>query len=207
MKTSIPTEAQQAKNKLEADTWFYRVDFTFSDSTVVYFCNDKAEFTYSGTVYQPIPFKLSSLKNTTGGELPTRKMTVAGEAVSAFLTPYVREKGGVRNATVAITKVLYEQPAIDMSATTETYKASHITITDKEMVVHLGFVRLRVQQIPIYQYTPVRCRVLSEFKGTLCGYAGGDATCEGTPPDCKSKSNYDRFNGERGLSPGTLRLA
>ena len=207
MKTNLPSEAQEAKNQLEADTWFYRVHMLFSDSTSVYFCNDKQEFTYSGQVYQRIPFTLSPLKNTTGGELPSRTMSVAGEAVAAFLTPYVRDKGGVRNAVVTMTKVLYEQPAIDMSATTEVYTATHATISDSEIVVHLGFVRLRNQQIPIYQYTSVRCRVVSEFKGTLCGYAGGDVSCEGTREDCISKSNYERFNAEPGLKPGTFRLA
>jgi len=207
MKTSLPSEVNVVKNKLEGETWFYRVHMLFTDATSVYFCNDKQTFTYGGNDYLPIPFTLSSLKSGTGGELPTRTMSVAGQAVQSFLTPYVRAKGGVRSAVVTITKVLYEQPALDMSATAEIYKAVNITISDDAMTIKLGFVRLREQQIPIYQYTSVRCRVLSEFKGTLCGYAGGDATCEGTPEDCISKSNYARFNAERGLTPGTLRLA
>jgi len=204
---SLPSEVNVVKNKLEADTWFYRVDFQFSDGDTVYFCNDKAKFDYGGHVYEMIPFTLSPLKGSTGGELPTRTMSVAGQAISNFLTPFVRSKGGVRSAVVTITKVLYEQPALDMSATSEVYKAINVAVSDDTMSIKLGFVRLREQQIPLYQYTSVRCRVLSEFKGTLCGYAGADATCEGTPEDCISKSNYARFNAERGLTPGTLRLA
>ena len=207
MKTAIPTEAQQAKNKLDADTWFYRVDFTFSDSTTIYFCNNTEEFTYGGNIYWRIPFTLSELKSGSGGELPTRTMSVEGAAVDSILVPYIREKGGVKSAIVTITKVLYEQPTIDMSATSEVYKASHYVASDGTIAIMLGFTRLRNQQIPIYQYTPVRCRVLSEFTGTLCGYAGGDGSCEGTPEDCISKSNYSRFNAEPGLRPGTLRLA
>lgn len=36
-----------------------------------------------------------------------------------------------------------------------------------------------------------------KFKGTLCGYAGGDKTCDGTWDDCTSKSNTTQFRGFR----------
>lgn len=207
METNLPVEAAQAKNKLEAGTWFYRVAWVFRDSSTAYFCNNKESFTYGGNIYHMLPFTLSPLTKGTGSELPTRTLSVAGEAVDTFLKPYIRDKGGIRGSTVTITQVYYEQPAIDMSATQEVYKASHYVASDAAIAIHLSYVRLRNQQIPIYQYTSIRCRVVSEFKGTLCGYGGVDATCEGTKEDCASKSNLARFNAELGLKPGTLRLA
>ena len=207
MITNLPAEAAQNKNKLEAGTWFHRVSFTFSDSSVAYFCNDKATFTYGGNVYERIPFTLSALKKSTDGSLPTRQMSVSGQAVNTFLMPYIRGKGGVRDADVVITKVLSENPTIDMSATSETYKASHYVKSDGSITIHMGFVRLREQQVPIYAYNHVRCRVYSEFKGTLCGYTASHTSCDGTPTQCIARSNYARYNAELGLKPKVIKLA
>ena len=210
--TNLPAEAAQAKNKLEAGTWFSRVVFTFSADAIggaetVYFCNDKAGFTYDGNYYQYIPFSLSPLTRSTDGSLPSREMSVSGEAVDTFLMPYIRGKGVVRGSDVVITKVLNENPTIDMSPISETYKASHYVKADGAITIHMGFVRLREQQVPLYQYNHVRCRVYNQFKGTLCGYAGGLTTCDGTPAQCIARSNYARFNAELGLKPKVIKLA
>lgn len=207
MNTSIPSEAQEQKNKLEGGTWFYRVDFVFADTTEVNFCNDKQQFTYGGKTYLRIPFELSPLTKSTDGALPTRTMSVAGEAVDSWLKPYIRAKGGVANAVVTITKVLYEEPALDMSSDSEIYIASHHTKSDQAITVHLGYTRMRDQQIPLETYNYLRCRVYSNFKGTACGYAGAGTTCDGTFAQCRAYSNEARWNAESGLRPKTAKLA
>ena len=207
METNLPAEAAQAKNKLEAETWFYRVSILFTDTTTEYVCNNTEDFDYGGNTYRAMPFELTPLTKSTSGELPTRQMTVSGAAVQNFLVPYIRNKDGVRNATVTITKVLSENPAIDMSATAEVYTASHYTSTDQTITIHLGYPRLRNQQIPLYQYGYIRCRVYSEFKGKACEYAGAETTCDGTPERCCALNNLARWNAEIGLKPKTIRLA
>ncbi len=44
---TLPTEVGAVKNKLEAGTWFYRVDMVLRDASVIHFCNNTEEFTYS----------------------------------------------------------------------------------------------------------------------------------------------------------------
>jgi len=44
------------------------------------------------------------------------------------------------------------------------------------------------------------------FKGTLCGYAGGDTTCDRSFADCTSKSNTARFGGERFIPKAGSRI-
>jgi len=206
MNTTIPDEAALKKNQSDGGTWFHRVDFVFADTTEVNFCNDQAEFVYDGTTYIRIPFTLSPLTGSVDGALPTRVMSVEGPAVDTFLKPYIREKGGVGNATVTITKVLAEEPALDWSSEEEVYKASHHTKADDAIAVHLDYPRMREQQFPLESYDCIKCRVNDRFKGTLCGAASG-SDCDGSDTACRGHSNITKRSCEKGLKPRTLKLA
>jgi len=203
---TIPSEIQARKNKLDGTgIWFDRVDFTFTDGRNLYISNNSEAVTVDGKDYSPVPFTVSGLEQISEAAIPTRVLSVANADIAKFLTPYIKEKDGLRGATCVITKVLYEEIAADMSDLSETYTVLNSEPDENMVSVNLGAASPMHQAVPLWRYRYTLCRWTKNFKGVACGYSGPLTTCDGTIASCKARNNFSRWGAEINLRPKTVR--
>ena len=213
MPIDIPTEANEAKNKLNNGLWYWRMDLTLSDATGPFrFVNNTEAVTIAGNVYNPLPFTISEKETKRAGAIPTRTISIGNADITSFLMPYIKDKDGLRGATLVLTKVYADEPTIDMSNTAETYTVKGMTASDKWIVVRAGGPNLMLRRCPAMQYRNDggKCRHLTKtggFKGIGCGYAGAATSCDGTRATCVSLSNEANFGAEPGLNAKVVRMA
>lgn len=205
MNTNIPSEAAEAKNKLEAGIWFHRLDIVLTDDTELYFCNNTVNTVINGTEYIRLPFIIGDDDQTSGGAVPTREIQIGNVDIARILVPYIKDYNGMRGAKITITKVFCNEPDIDMSALSQTYTVLNSIPAEDWVVIRLGSANLLRQNIPLDKYRHTICRFAKNFKGAECGYVGAETTCDGKLGTCISYGNEERWGAEINLKPKTIR--
>ncbi len=119
-------------------------------------------------------------------------LTVAN--VSRVIQSYL-ESYDLRGKKVSI-KTVWANQLADTSAYIEDvfYIDSYTADQDNVSFVLTSKFDVLDVELPLRRYSRNYCNW--KFKGTECGYAGSDTTCNKTKQDCKNnKNNYARFGG------------
>lgn len=208
---TLPTQANARKNDLEPGTWFWRFDLLLPDGSTYFRCVDNTqEITIGGNVYVPCPVRISDVEDVSGGgEVPNPTVELAALEAVDVITNYLAPFVGLRGSVLTMTRVVAEEPSLDMSNTAQVYDVLNYARGDKWLTLYLGAARLQSQPIPWTRYDPHQCPFpnTSGFKGPECKYAGALTTCSGSYADCRTRSNRENYGGEIGLNDAATRYA
>jgi len=208
---SLPTAANARKNQLEPGTWFWRFDLLLPDGSTYFRCVDNTQaITINGNDYAPCPVKMSDVEDVSGGgEVPNPTVQLASLEVVEIINNYVRPFVGLRGSVLTMTRVVAEEPALDMSNTAQRYDVLNYSRGEKWFTLYLGAARLQSQPIPWTKYDPHQRPFphTSGFKGPECKYAGAETTCSGSYEDCRTRNNRTEYGGEIGLNDAATKYA
>ncbi len=197
----ISNDATTEKNKLHSENaWLVLLDIEHtSESTVIRLVNNNENITWptaGGNEYTSSAFEMSSIKQDSEGSIPTVDLTVTdfGGSLIELLDEY---NGGI-GATVTIRIVISEYLSNTSPEYEDKYEIIDVSVNSQYQInFRLGTPNPLKYRIPQDRYLKDHCRY-KEFKGSLCGYAGIEATCDRSFARCRELLNSTRY----GACPG-----
>lgn len=171
--------------------WLYIIyDYNGEDDNL-YFARATSNITFGGIEYTSFPITHDSISENSEGRIDAVELKIANSV--DYLQEYL-DTYEWRGKKVAILRVfadhLDDSDAYDQDIF---YIDSWRTSNKDVVVVCTGKTNVLDVQLPRGIYLRHHCRW--KFKGTECGYSGGETTCNLTKARCKALSNYSRFGG------------
>lgn len=192
-------------NALAGDTVIsVLLEITIPATDTIRICNNNENIVFGGESYQPFPFQLSELTNSSSGEVPEWQVQIdnTSRAIEQYLQyydAYLKKNGVIGNE---INMTCYVVNALDPAEAilTEYFVLTSFSTDSQWASFKLGAKSPFTMRFP-------RRRILQnfcgwKFKSTQCGYTGAGATCDKTLATCKTYSNSARFGGFPGISKG-----
>ena len=177
--TNKPLRLYTLKNYDEASHNLYLAEF---DTNIVF--ND--------ITYTKFPISINTISENNKAMIDSVNLTIAN--VSRVIQSYL-ESYDLRGKKVSI-KTVWANQLADTSAYIEDVFYIDSYTADQDNVSFTLTTKFDVLdvELPLRRYSRNYCNW--KFKGTECGYAGSDTTCNKTKQDCKNnKNNYSRFGG------------
>ncbi len=205
MKT-LPANLILEKNRLHSENpWLILLDIYVDVSTTLYLVRNTEDITFGGQLYTAFPFELASSIQKSKGELPTLEIKVSN--VTRAIQAHLEATDGLIGNEVTLRVVNNAYLTESYAELTETFEILNCVADVMWVNFTLGFPSPMSRRFPLYRYLADHCRYVGHFKGAECGYAGDDASCDGTLDACRAKSNSGRFGGFPGLGKGGIRVA
>lgn len=156
------------------------------------FAEYDADVSYDSLTYTKFPVTFDVISENNKGAIDAVKVTLAN--VSRLIQSYL-EDYDLRGKKVTIKTVWSNQLADTTAYIDDVFYIDSYTADQENVSFNLTtkFDVLDVE-LPLRRFSRHYCHW--RFKGTECGYAGSESTCNKTKQDCKdNKNNYDRFGG------------
>jgi phage-related protein len=196
------------KNRLAGGgAWLWLLDIEIEGQPTLHFVNNIENIVYRGTTYIKCNFQMEAYDKSEIGRLSELSMNITNADLINAVLPYVNDYGGLVGSLITRTPVNADYLDIDMSSKAEEFMVMSCSAGEEWISFTLGAPSPLNRKFPDKRFFSGYCRYVGKFKGIECGYSGGDATCNGTPEDCESKSNLERFGGQVGLRSKTVRFA
>lgn len=204
MPLDISTGALLEKNKMNSDsTWLLLVAIQYESEPTVRICLNNEEVTWDGNTYYPAIFELSGLVETKDAEVPTVPLTFVD--VERVIIPSIEEFDGGIGSIVTLNIVNSKYLHISTPELQEVMEIIECSFDDKAVVqLKLGAEDLSNKLCPPNRYLKNHCRFA--FKGSRCGYSGGETECNRTLARCKELGNSVRFGGCPGIGTSGVQI-
>ena len=200
MPLSMSSSGILEKNKLTSDeVWVILLEFYYEGSGYVRIAQNNEDVTWNGETWLAYPaFNLGDIEETKDGEIPQLNLTIYD--VYRKLIPIIDDLGGGVGGTVTVYIVHGTSAKISSEAEFEyTLDIVGTSIQGNHTInLKLGGENLYSYRIPQDRYFKDHCRY-KMFKGTYCGYSGGETVCSRTFVRCKEIGNQARFGGFPGV--------
>lgn len=193
--TTFKTEKNALENKPIHLFTLHDYDGATNDLT---YAEYHTSVVYNGITYNPFPITFDAISENNAGQIDSMTVTIGN--VSRLIQGYL-ETLDLRGKKVTITTVWSNQLGDSDANIQDIYYIDSYSADQDEtrFVLTTKFDVLGVQ-LPQRRFLRGHCPW--KFKGTECGYAGGDSTCNKTKDDCKTnKDNYSRFGGFPSINP------
>ncbi len=197
---TIPPALIQEKNKLSGDgAWVVLLELSISGEDVIRLANNNEDVTWDGYTWQKFSFELDTIKEDGQGGLPS--FTVKISNITREFTSLIDGHDGATDSEVIIRVVNSEILTETEPLFVDISRVISTSIQLDWIVFTLGAQNPMQMLSPRERYLANHCRY-KEFKGTKCGYAGVDGTCDRTFSDCSTKGNSMRFGGFPAITQG-----
>lgn len=154
--------------------------------------------TYDGVTYNPFPITFDAIRENNQGQIDSIVVSVSN--VSRIVQGYL-ETYDLRGKKVTIITVWSNQLGDSDANLKDVYYIDTFS-ADQDTVNFVCTTKFDVLNVQLPQRRFLRNYCQWKFKGSECGYSGGDSTCEKTKEDCKdNKNNYERFGGFPSINP------
>ena len=201
---SLPANLIAEKNKLHSTApWIILLDITLTDDTVLRFCNNNENVTFSGNLYTFFPFTIGPVEYSAEGQIPVVPLKVCN--VTRVLQPYLNALDGAVGSTVVMTLVNTDHLAEDYSELELTFTVTGCETDAMWVTWTLGMANPYNKRFPLYRYLADHCSWV--FKGAECGYSGAETICNRTLERCSELNNTAYFGGYKGMKGGGLQIA
>lgn len=184
------TEITKKENK---PILLYTIEDYDGSSNNLNFAQYDADVVFDGVTYSKFPVKHNSVSENIKGVVDTLSITLgnANRVIQAYLEAY----NGLKRKKVLIKTVFANQLSSSDAYIEDVFYISSVESNSTSVTFNLTS-RLDIMDatIPRSIYYRDHCRWL-RFKGTECGYAGAETTCNRTKAQCKAYGNYLRFGG------------
>lgn len=187
--STFKTEKNSSTNK---PLRLYTLENYDGASHNLYLAEFDTDIVFNGITYTKFPISIDTISENNKAMIDSVNLTVAN--VSRVIQSYL-ESYDLRGKKVSI-KTVWANQLADTSAYIEDvfYIDSYTADQDNVSFVLTSKFDVLDVELPLRRYSRNYCNW--KFKGTECGYAGSDTTCNKTKQDCKNnKNNYSRFGG------------
>ena len=191
MLDATPTFVQELNKPTNQPIFLYTL-FAYDGSSDLNLAGDKTNVTFDGVEYTAFPISHDVVSENSQGEINAVKLVVSNisRLIQGYLETYDLRDKKVRIRLVWRNRLAYPLDKIDFEYYIDSWSS------DKDSVVFLLLPRISALglKIPARIYSRNYCQ-WKNFKGTECGYAGAETTCNRTKQRCKELGNYKRFGG------------
>jgi len=205
MAITLPSGIITEKNKLSSTgSWIILLELAFPSESTVYLAHNTEDVAWpdgdaSEETYQAFPFELDDVEEDGKGGLPS--FTIRVSNVGRALVSIIDQHAGAIGATATL-RVVHSDHLDDTNPVfSESYTIISCSIDLQWATFTLGAENPLRQRSPRQRYLMDHCRY-KEFKGTLCGYADAESSCDRTLKQCEDYGNSARFGGFPSISVG-----
>jgi len=191
MPRNIDATFKEQKNKEENQPIFLYIIHLYDGTNDLKLAEYNHDIIFAGVTYASFPLNHEVIGENTQGELSTVKVRLSN--VSRLIQSYLEEYD-LRKKKVTI-KMVWRDKLDDGDAYIEdVYYIDGYTVdqNNAEFTLTSKFDIMDVE-LPFRKYSRNYCGW--KFKGTECGYAGVEATCNKTLTRCRTLTNQLRFGG------------
>lgn len=203
MPKTVPPEFNQQANSLQnKPIHLYTVyDYDGAGSNL-YFAEYDTDITFNGITYSRFPISYDNIGENNRGQID--QVTVSISNVNRLIQGYL-EQYDFRGKKVSIKTVWADALGDTDNLIEETYFIDSYS-SDESTVGFMLTSKFDVLDLslPLRSYSRNYCQW--KFKGTECGYAGGETSCNKTKQRCKALSNFSRFGGFPSVQPNRVSL-
>ena len=198
MPLSISTEAKIEKNKLGSnDPWLLMLEIQYTGEAAVRLVWNTQQIWWNSVTWYPASFILGDQEESQDGAIPIVNLGIVD--LERQLIPVVDYYGGGLGATVNVyivhSNYLYNStPEFEAQFEVVGVNVQH----DGTITFKLGAEDLSSRRSHPYFFMSAYCRY-NTFKGSLCGYTGGETDCDRTLTRCRELNNIARFGGFPGM--------
>jgi lambda family phage minor tail protein L len=192
------------KNKAEnRPIKLYKVENYDGASAHLFFAGWDVNVTFDGQLYTAFPITHDVISENNRGAIDAVRVTVGN--VSRLIQGYL-ELYDFRGKKVIIKTVWADQLADASAYIDDVFYIDSYVADAKDVVFTLTskFDLLDID-LPGRRYSRNHCGW--KFKGTECGYAGAETSCNKTKQRCKELNNYRRFGGFPSIQANKVFLA
>lgn len=180
------------KNKAENRPIFLYIVHEYDGSNDLRFASYDADVTFDGDLYQKFPITHDAVQDNSQGQIDSVAVSISNVSrlIQAYLELY--DWGGKK---VTIRQVFADTLGDVDAKIDHVFYIDNYSADEKNVTFNLTS-KMDVMDIflPRGVYNRNYCRW--RFKGTECGYAGAETTCNKTKQDCRdNKNNVVRFGG------------
>lgn len=173
------------------------------DGTNICFAEYDTDITFNSILYSRFPITFDVISENNKGQIDAVTLTLCN--VSRLIQSYL-EDYDFRMKKVTIKTVWADQLADTSAYIDDVFYIDSYTADQDNVSFNLTskFDVLQVE-LPLRRYSRNYCNW--RFKGTECGYAGPESTCNKTKQDCNdNKNNYARFGGFPSIKSSRIQL-
>lgn len=147
--------------------------------------------TFNGQEYTRFPIKHEFIDENSNGQLSAIRLIVAN--VNRLFQAYI-EAYDLRGKQVDIIQIWADKLDDPSAKMQDTFFIDSYTADEKAIAFNLNTKMDVIElQLPARRYLRTHCSW--KFKGTECGYAGAEGSCNRTFQRCKQLANQERFGG------------
>lgn len=201
----------EEKNKLFTDSvWLLALEITIPGvGTPVRVVRNNENITWRTYTWVAFPFEVDEYGEESKGEVPQFSIRVSNisQAMELYVADYdlYCKTNGYSPITVSIFALNSEDLANDTPAGELFFELKKPKLDSKWATFVLGAANPFSKRFPQHRILKGHCRFI--FKGTLCGYTGGESVCNKTLPRCRELLNQTNFGGFPGAGYGGIRIA
>lgn len=181
MTITIDSTFKSEKNKAENQPIFLYTLHSYDGSNNLTLAEYDADVVYSGITYTKFPIKHDQISDNSKSQVDSLKVTVAN--VNRVFQSYL-ETYDLRGKKITI-KLVWANQLTDTDAYMDfIYYIDSYTATEETVeLVLTGRLDILDAKLPYGKFNRNYCRW--KFKGTECGYSGGQTTCNKTKQTCR----------------------
>jgi len=211
MPLELSSIAIEEKNKLATDSvWLVALEITIPGvGTPVRVVRNNENITWRTYTWVAFPFEIDEIGEESKGEVPQVVIRVSN--ISRAMELYIHDyddyikTNGFSPITVSIFVLNSENLGSDDPEVEHFFELKQPKTNALWATFTLGAANPFNKRFPQARILKGHCRFI--FKGTLCGYTGGESECDKTLPRCRELLNQTRFGGFPGAGYGGIRLA
>ena len=199
MPLSISTEAKIEKNKLGSnDPWLLMLEIQYyTGGSPIRLVWNTEQVVWKSYTWYPASFVLGDQEESQDGAIPVVNLGVID--LERQLIPLVDFYDGGLGAIVNVFIVHSNYLNNATSEFEAQFEIIGVNIQhDGTITFKLGAEDLTSRRSHPHFFMAAYCRY-NEFKGTLCGYSGGETDCDRTLTRCRELNNASRFGGFPGM--------
>lgn len=194
---NVTPEFINQKNKLVVTPiYLYSIQYDEDGDNWLRLTSWPTQVTFDGVVYTPYNIAHNTIRENLEGVVDRVGMAISN--VDRTLQAYLEQYDGLRDCTVTIQTVWEEELSEADCYISETFRVEDSASNQNEVILTLS-ASLDVLEVSLPRRTFFRGHCLFQFKGTECGYSGGESECNKTFQRCEELGNVGRFGGFPGI--------
>jgi len=171
--------------------FLYKLSDYDGASSNLFFAEYDENVTFDGQEYTRFPIKHEFVEENSQGQTASIRLIVSN--VSRLIQAYL-EQYDLRGKQVDIIQVFADKLDDSSAKMIDTFYIDSYSADEKAVAFNLSTKMDVIElQLPGRRYLRTHCSW--KFKGTECGYSGGEASCNRSFQRCKELANQERFGG------------
>jgi len=189
MKPVTSAYTQQKNKQFSTSIILYGIRYDATANKWLYYTNYGSAVTYDGIEYVPAVIHHDAFKENTTGKIESVTLEIGN--VDKIIQYYIDSYNALRKAKVVIKQVFKEELSDPTCYDEQIYYIDGCSVSTSVASFVLGssFDIMNVK-VPKRTYSRGYCQF--RFKGTECGYAGPEGTCNKTIQRCIELGNVER---------------